>query len=275
VLDDGSTDGSGELADELARKDSRIRVIRRENKGLVTTLNELVAQARGPLVARMDADDVALPDRFALQVAYMAAHPDVVCLGGGHWVIDEADRVITEIHQPEDDATIQALALRGHTTICHPAAMIRTAALRKIGGYRVECYPTEDLDLWLRLGEEGRLANLAEPVIRYRIHSGSISGQAAQGRQREAARRTCESAWARRGLTDVQFEATQSWRAAEDRDSRMKFALQYGWMAYTSGFRRTALTYGVKALKILPFRSDGWRLVATALLKRPAGGARP
>src|SRR4051812_4518709 len=65
VLDDGSTDGSGDMARQLAAADSRVRVIQRENRGLVATLNELVGLARGALLARMDADDVALPERFA------------------------------------------------------------------------------------------------------------------------------------------------------------------------------------------------------------------
>jgi glycosyltransferase involved in cell wall biosynthesis len=268
VLDDGSTDGSGEVAESIARADPRMRVIRRENRGLVATLNELIQLARGELVARMDADDIALPERFGQQAAFLAAHPEVVCVGGGHWIIDEADRTIAAVRQPTDDAKIQALALRGHTTICHPAAMIRTRALRAVGGYRPEFYPTEDLDLWLRLGEVGRLANLDNPVIRYRFHSGSISGQAAQGKQRQAAARTCEAAWARRGLTGVTFDATDAWRPSDDRASRLKFALRYGWMAYNSGFSTTALAYGIKALKIQVTSVESWRLVWVALVRR-------
>jgi len=269
ILDDGSTDESGKIADELARRDPRVRVIHRDNRGLVATLNELVDLARGELVARMDADDLCLPTRLARQVEFLRRHPAVVCVGSGHWLIDEADRTIVDIKPPTDDATIQQRALRGHTTICHPAAMMRTEALRRAGGYRAEFYPTEDLDLWLRLGELGALANLAEPLICYRMHSGSISGAAAQGRQREAARRTCAAAWSRRGLTDAAFDATDAWRPDGSADSRMRFALRYGWMAYSAGFRRTAMVYGCKAIGIRPARPEGWRLLAIALLRPP------
>jgi glycosyltransferase involved in cell wall biosynthesis len=267
VLDDGSTDGSGEFAEQIARNDPRLRVTRRPNKGLVATLNELAAMARADLLARMDADDVALPDRFERQVAFMNSHPEVVCLGGGQVWIDEVGRPITVIRPPADDGDIQERALRGHGSICHPTAMMRASALHAIGGYRPEYYPAEDLDLWLRLGEIGTLANLPEPVIRYRIHAGSISGEAAQGRQREAGRRACVAAWQRRGRQDVEFEAGQAWRATQDKPSQMKFALDYGWRAHDSGFASTAVAYATKAIRLLPWRSDGWRLLATALLK--------
>jgi glycosyltransferase involved in cell wall biosynthesis len=269
VLDDGSTDGSAGVVQRLADRDARFRVIRRENRGLVATLNELLDEARGELIARMDADDVALPNRFQMQVDFLAAHPDVVCVGGAHWIIDEADRTIACVENPVDDAAIQSLALRGHTTICHPAAMIRASALVGLGGYRAEFYPTEDLDLWLRLGEVGRLANLADPVIKYRFHSGSISGQAAQGKQRLAAVRTCEAAWARRRLTGMAFDANEAWRPSESVESKLKFLVRYGWMAWNSGFRRTAFIYGTKAVGLRARSLDGWQLLLAALLKNP------
>jgi hypothetical protein len=182
-------------------------------------------------------------------------------------MIDEADRTIVQIKQPLDDAAIKRLALAGHAPLSHPSVMIRAGTLRELGGYRVEFYPAEDLDLWLRLGERGALANLAEPLIRYRVHSGSISGQAAQGRQRDAARRACVDAWTRRGLTDLTFDATDEWRPDETSASRLSFTLRYGWMAYSSGFRKTAIVYGLKAIRLLPTRQEGWRLFAVALLR--------
>jgi hypothetical protein len=271
VVDDGSTDGSGALAEAIAARDGRFRVVRRENRGLVATLNELVSLARGELLARMDADDIALCDRLALQVAFMNEHPEVVCVGGGQILMDETGRLISSIAPPTGDDDIQQLTLRGHGSICHPTAMIRKGALLEVGGYRSQYYPAEDLDLWLRLGERGKLANLAVPVLHYRIHSGSISGQAAQGRQRAAGRHACQDAWERRGVTDVTFEASGSWRPTEERESRLLFALQYGWMAHSSGFRDTAVAYGLKAFAINPLRTSTWRLLVAAVFKRPRG----
>jgi len=269
ILDDGSVDDTGRIADEFARSDARVRVIHRENRGLVPSLNELVAAARGEFIARMDADDLCTPWRFARQVDYLRQHPDTVCVGSSYWMMDEAGRIITQIMPPRDDAAIQGQALRGHSTISHPSAMLRTAALRRLGGYRAAYFPAEDLDLWLRLGELGTLANLPEPLIHYRVHAASISARSVQGRQRDAARRACVDAWARRRVSDGQFEATREWRADGTATSRLRFALQYGWMAYGSGFRQTAMVYGLKAIRALPTRQDGWRLLAVALLRPP------
>src|SRR5262249_45977834 len=84
IIDDGSTDGSTRILRDSAARDPRIRLTCRSNRGLVATLNELVDQARGEFIARMDADDIALPDRFLRQVDYLRRHPERV--EGGAWV---------------------------------------------------------------------------------------------------------------------------------------------------------------------------------------------
>lgn len=267
LLDDGSTDRTLAIARSYARLDPRVRVHTRGNRGLVATLNELLALARGEFAARMDADDVCLADRLERQVAWLRAHPRVVCVGGDHELIDERGRRLTTVRTLLHDAEIQQQALRGHGSICHPSAMMRTEALRRIGGYRAEFYPAEDLDLWLRLGEVGELANLRGAVLRYRLHTQSISESAAEGRQRAAGRRCCEDAWRRRGLRDVPFDATEPWRPGSERASRLRFLLRYGWWAFNSAERGTCLAYGLKAVGHSPLSRDAWVLLAAGLVK--------
>ncbi len=274
IGDDGSTDGSGDVARRLAGRDARIRLISRENRGLVATLNELADAAAGSLLARMDADDIALPTRFQTQVDFMQAHAECVCVGGGQILIDEADRKIAPVIAPPDDRRIQEIALQGSGSICHPTAMIRAEVLRAVGGYRRDFYPAEDLDLWLRLGEAGKLANVPEPVLLYRVHSNSISGQSAQGRQRDAVRRACEAAWARRGLAGIVLSDTSAWRPSDNVDSLLRYTVKCGWMAFGSGFRATASAYGRKAIRLAPTSVEAWKLWAVSTFKRGGGDAR-
>ncbi len=199
VIDDGSTDGSDRVLNDFAARDPRVRLVSRENRGLVTTLGELIDHATGELLARMDADDVALPDRLKVQVRFLDENPQTVCIGGGVILIDEHDK---ELHHPPPvvgNAHVQRSALEGRMPICHPAAMFRASAIAKVGGYRPEAYPSEDLDLWLRLGEVGHLDNVPQAVLRYRVHSTSISVQQSD-RQIAKMREACEAAWKRRNI---------------------------------------------------------------------------
>ena len=266
IVDDGSTDRSHSILKRYAAQDARIRLFRRPNAGYAKALNDLVHLSRGNFVARMDADDVAQPDRFRLQVARLQQEPDLVCVGGAHGMIDEKGRWLTCLAMPETHEEIQTLALAGHTPINHPCAMMRRSAVLQVGGYNVAMSPCEDLDLWLRLGEMGRLANLKEMVLKYRIHAGSVSER--QGvLQNQKAREACEQAWRRRGIKNGKFEATAPWRPSPDRCSRYSFMLRYGWWAFNSGQRLTAIIYGLKAIRLLPVRLNGWQLVANAIVK--------
>jgi glycosyltransferase involved in cell wall biosynthesis len=265
-IDDGSTDGSPEVLREYAARDPRVRLTVRENKGLTVTLNEGLQQASGEFIARMDCDDVSLPDRFEKQLAYFRADPSVVCAGGHFELIDEKGRLLTRLRPPSDDPTIQSFLLRGHTAICHPAAMMRRDAAMKVGGYDPYFKTTQDLDLWLRLGEVGRLGNVPEVVLKFRQHDSSVS-ETRREEQRRFGREACERAWKRRGITNGTFEADEPWRPGRDRASRHRYALRYGWWGFNSGARGTALAYGLKAVRIAPWNVSGWKLLAAGALK--------
>jgi glycosyltransferase involved in cell wall biosynthesis len=266
VLDDGSTDGSLAIARSFVAKDRRIHVITRENRGLVSTLNELIVLARGEFVARLDADDVCLPDRLQRQTEFMLTHPEVVCLGGDVELIDDCGRFLAVQRMFEANEDIQREALRGNTPICHPSVLIRTSVLRQLGGYRQEYYLAEDLDLWLRMGELGILANLSGPVLRYRLHDASVSSMHPK-QQQEVARRCCRDAWQRRGIRDGHFAVKGESRPTSDRRSQFDFTLRLGWWAFNSGERRTSLVYGVRAVCQIPTSFEGWRLLICTLIK--------
>jgi len=165
VVDDGSTDSTPGLLAEAARGDTRVRVLTQAAGGLTPALNAGCALAQAPLIARMDADDVALPDRLERQVAFLDQHPDVALLGGGIVLVDEEGREFDRESGPAD--------LSDRNGLVHGAVVMRTDVFRALGGYRLD--QAEDYDLWLRFEERAGVAALAEPVIRYRFHPGQFS----------------------------------------------------------------------------------------------------
>lgn len=264
ITDDGSSDRSLQILKRYAAKDDRIRLTSQPNAGLVKTLNQMLLNARSELIARMDADDISLPDRLAHQIEFLRLHPEVVCVGGAQDYIDEAGRVLNHMLLGEQDDEVQRFALAGMTPINHPSAMFRRDAVLQVGGYDESFYPSEDLDLWLRLGEIGKLANLPETVLKYRQHMHSIS-ERQQQEQTYQKQRACEAAWQRRGIAG-RFEATDPWRPV-DAASRHQFMLRYGWNFFNAGQRQAAIVYGLRSIQALPFHQDGWRLLACALIK--------
>ncbi len=167
VVDDGSTDGTPGILADAEQRDPRVRVERQEPGGLTVALNAGCALAQAPLIARMDADDLMLPDRLERQVAYLEEHPEVALLGGGIVLVDEAAREIDrEPGRPQLDFLVR-------NELTHATVMMRADAFRALGGYRLD--QSEDYDLWLRFDERYGVAAVAEPVIRYRLHAGQFS----------------------------------------------------------------------------------------------------
>ena len=173
LIDDGSTDGSGPILERLAAEDGRIRLLRRENRGLIATLNQGLALARAPYTARMDADDISLPQRLAAQHAHMEAHPEVAALGGAIRLTNADGRPGRRVGYPSRPAIGEAL-LWG-SPLAHPAVMLRTDAVRRAGGYPADFPHAEDYALWLRLCREGALDNLPQVLLLYRVHGRSVS----------------------------------------------------------------------------------------------------
>lgn len=178
AVDDGSTDGTVAVLEELARRDERVRVIKAGRLGLVGVSNETVRHARGEYLARLDADDVALPGRLEKQVAYMDSHPECVVVGGQMEIMDSVGQFKRMKTVPTEHEQIDGFHLAGQgSAIMNSTAMMRGATVREVGGYRRLFEICDDLDLWMRLAEKGRLANLPEVFVRYREHDANISRQ--------------------------------------------------------------------------------------------------
>ena len=176
IVDDGSTDGTSAILRRYAAADDRVRVVTRPHEGVAASLNAGCDLARGRYIARMDADDVALLDRLEKQVAFLERNPDVAVLGGALEVIDDQGRTTHVKANPSGDAEIRERLLH-EDCMAHPSVMLRTEVLRAAGGYRTTFHHAEDYDLWLRLAETCQFANLPGILVRYRVHSGSVSVQ--------------------------------------------------------------------------------------------------
>lgn len=172
AIDDGSTDASPSLLAEYERADPRVRVVTLEHSGLTRALNAGVAASSAPYIARMDADDVALPDRLERQVRYLDEHRDVGVVGGAYVLVDGGGRTLGTVRPPRGDRRLQH-ALTRYNCFLHATVTIRRAALDEVGGYRLQ--NAEDYDLWLRIAERYRLAALEEPVLLYRQHGEQFS----------------------------------------------------------------------------------------------------
>ena len=144
-------------------------MVSRPNTGYTKALNEALGLARAPYLARMDADDVSMPDRFEKQVAYLKSDPDCVLVGSRILTIDPFGSPLYEPNHKLSHEEIELQLLSGvGWAIVHPAAMMMRDQVMALGGYRVQMEPSEDLDLFLRLAERGRIANLPDVLLHYR-----------------------------------------------------------------------------------------------------------
>jgi glycosyltransferase involved in cell wall biosynthesis len=176
LVDDGSTDGSGQVLRRHAAADPRLSVLSIPHGGVATALNRGLAAARADLVARMDADDEAKPERLERQAAVLRARPEVAVLGSGMEAIDGEGRVTGRSVPTADPAEIREGLLRANY-MAHPTVMMRRHVVLAAGGYRPAFTASEDYDLWLRLSEHHDLSNLPDLLLRYRGHDGQISGR--------------------------------------------------------------------------------------------------
>lgn len=185
VIDDGSTDDTPLVL--AAIPDARLRVERQGRAGLTRALTRALGLARAPLLARLDADDLAAPDRLARQVAYLTVHPEVGLLGTAAQEVDVHGRARGIVRPPEDDPTLRRLLIRRNPFV-HSSIVMRRDLVGRAGGYDAAFPVAQDYDLWLRLGELTRLANLPEVLVTRRLIPERVSARRENDRLRAEAR---------------------------------------------------------------------------------------
>jgi glycosyltransferase involved in cell wall biosynthesis len=171
IIDNGSNDGSEKYLAGL--KDPRVRVIQQENEGLGAALNRGLEEVETKYVARMDADDIALPKRLASQVAFMESHSDVVMLGCHFSFMLDRHRQGFSPPLPVEHNVINDVLMSGGHSVCHPTIVCRMEAVRRTGGYNLKDV-AEDHDFMIRMCDEGTVANLKDNLFLYRLHEKSF-----------------------------------------------------------------------------------------------------
>lgn len=172
VVDDGSSDNSPAVIQQFAARDPRIRAIRQENRGVGAALNAALDLARGKFLARMDADDLTPPQRFAEQIAFLDENPHITVVGGWHRTFGA---VKSKVHEfPTDPGHLKA-ALLFRDPISHPTVMMRRQPFRDHGWrYDTRKNFPEDYDLWVTIAQAHELANIPKVYLDYRIWPGSV-----------------------------------------------------------------------------------------------------
>jgi len=173
IVDDGSSDGTRKIARECARRDPRIRILCQDHAGLVTALNKGCQAARAEYIARLDSDDLAMPERLEQQIKEMRSR-DIALLGGAIECIDSQGASVFSIDFPSWQEGLRDFLLV-NCYIAHTTVMFKKDLFLAVGGYRPQFEDAEDHDLFLRMSDHMVVDNLRTVLSKYRVHNSQIS----------------------------------------------------------------------------------------------------
>ncbi len=177
IIDDGSTDASGQIIQNYAKKDPRIVAVQnKQNRGICQALNKGLEIASGQYIARMDTDDWSYSHRLEQQLNFIESHPEVVICGASIEICDESLNTLNKRKYPLTDEETRKKIFRINP-FAHPATFYKTELAKKVGGYNPQLRDVEDYDFYFRLGQLGQFANLPQTVLKLRTHPNSISNK--------------------------------------------------------------------------------------------------
>ena len=191
LVNDGSTDRSLEILSEYAQKDDRIILVNNlENQGIAASVTKGLQFCTGRFIARMDQDDIALPDRFEVQHQYLESHPEIDAVGTSLIFIDEEGTPTGKRHISPTDSMIIRLQMYYHCVLHNPSVMMRSDYYRLYNESESEkdFLAADDYSFWLRKNTRHLYANIAEPYLYYRVHQGQTSKTQNQKQMRETIR---------------------------------------------------------------------------------------
>ena len=263
IADNGSRDHSVKIAEDCARKDSRIRILNCSGSSLSNVRNRLLSESRADFVAWLDSDDVAEPQRLEQQKGYLEQNPDCVIVGTDVIVIDpDGDIIRYEAVQYDHDEILNQLMSLQSKGIFFPASAGRRQAILDVGGLNTKFRCAEDIDLFLRLAEKGRLANLPIALTRYRWRTDNLSWSESDDCNL-GFRLAVQDARTRKGLDGIPLTPADIGRS----HTMTKSGIYYVWAkaALQAGQSGTARKYAAKSIWGEPLSGQSWRCFALSL----------
>jgi glycosyltransferase involved in cell wall biosynthesis len=198
IWDDGSTDGSSEIAQAYAANDARVRYVRTENEGFTMALKRAIAQTSAPLLGWVDSDDYLHPEALAKTIAALEEDPALGMVYTQYQDVDSSGKVLGLGRRCSATYFREQMLMEFLT---FHFRLIRRSVYEQVGGIDTSFYCAQDYDLCLKLSEVTEVRIVAEPLYFYRQHAQSISRQRRM-EQIECSRRAVENALIRRGMAD-------------------------------------------------------------------------
>lgn len=267
VMDDGSRDATARIMAHFA--DPRLRFVRSaRNRGLTVSLIELSRMARGRFLARIDCGDICLPQRLERQLAFLESHGNIALAGSDYEIIDDKGRTVLSYAAPRDPASIRQ-ALDRYNCFGHSTIMVRKGCFEAAGGYRKEFRFSQDYDLYLRLAEHHELANIGQPLVKWRIEKRNC-GMRHSVEQAFYASLARDCARARRdGVKEPLGSIPRT--GFRERPGEA-FARYYHHLARSRPRFRDALPFLLRSMAHAPFLGDNYRFIFSAVRARMRAG---
>ena len=175
VINDASTDNTLGIIKSFSKKDPRVKIINNDTRlNIADSLNKGINIAQSNIIARMDSDDISLPNRLELQYKLINSSKNIAVVGSDIVIINSVGNEIGLRKYPESSGELKNCLFK-YSPFAHPVVMFRKDVFEEVGGYNPKYSPTEDLDLWFRLGRKHQFKSIRQTLLKYRVHEKSSS----------------------------------------------------------------------------------------------------
>lgn len=175
IINDSSTDKTLDIIKSFSKKDSRVKIVNNDTRlDIAHSLNKGISLAKSNIIARMDADDIAFSNRLELQYKLISSSKNIAVVGANIVIMDATENEIATRSYPDESVKLKECLFK-YSPFAHPVVMFKKNMFEEVGRYNPKYSPTEDLDLWFRLGSKYEFKSIPEPLLKYRLSEKSSS----------------------------------------------------------------------------------------------------